>query len=414
MTMIRFFFTGLAVALALSACGGGGGGGGSGAPVSSVATGQFLDSKVQGLRYSSGNQTGITDAEGRFTYQPGTNITFSVGNFTIGTVASNSIVTASVLTPVNLAAGADVTHPSVITIARFLMMLDQDGNPDNGITISPAVQAAAANWPIINFLSTTYFTTGAFDSDANVQAIVASVSAADSRAAVLPTATAAQSHLTTTMYCGMGGGYLGNWSGRYTQTGNVSGSWNGVIDPITGNMMGHITGSGADITVGTTVMTRAIANLTVHTTGLVDFIMNGTVTMSGSVMGGSWLDNTNPSNTGNGPFTGSRISFALPAGASGNVYQGTMIGSAVGYSPPSYEFSAYSFAISNNGSVSGAGKNLTTNTDFTVSGSVTGSTITGTSSLGDTFTGTVNANGTVTGTYSHAPFSGSFNACRPM
>ena len=128
----------------LTACGGGGGGGGGDA--SNIYTGQYIDSPVQGLDYVTATQSGTTDSQGNFRYEAGEEITFSIGDVVLGTTYAKSIIT-----PLDLVAGAaDETDPTVTNILRLLQSLDVDGNPDNTITITPQI-ASEVNGRPINF-----------------------------------------------------------------------------------------------------------------------------------------------------------------------------------------------------------------------------------------------------------------------
>lgn len=118
---IRFYFVFLFSAVFLTACNN------DSAP--KIKQGQFIDSAVQGLRYTSGNQSGTTDANGQFSYEEGGDIQFYIGGIFLGKATGSSIVT-----PIDLVEDAtDLSHPTVINITRFLQTLDDDGNPENGI-----------------------------------------------------------------------------------------------------------------------------------------------------------------------------------------------------------------------------------------------------------------------------------------
>lgn len=94
-------------------------------------TGQFVDSMVTGLIYTTPTLKGTTDSEGKFQYLTGETVTFSIGDVTIGSGTAKPI-----MTPVDLVPGArDETHQTVKNIARFLLSLDDDEDPSNGITI---------------------------------------------------------------------------------------------------------------------------------------------------------------------------------------------------------------------------------------------------------------------------------------
>jgi hypothetical protein len=123
----------------LASCGGGSGsssGNDNGGGV--VLSGQFKDSYVQGLRYTTATHSGLTDANGTFYYLSGEKVTLSVGGVILGATAGAPLVTPGDLVPGN----QGLSSSTAVNIARFLQTLDDDGNPDNGITIPPATHAA--------------------------------------------------------------------------------------------------------------------------------------------------------------------------------------------------------------------------------------------------------------------------------
>ena len=124
------------LAMAMSACGGGGGGSSSDPTVSQ---GRFVDAAVEGITYTSGGQTGLTDVNGTFSYETGQPVTFSIGGITIGTVTGSAIIT-----PVQLVNNAtDETDLVVTNIVQFLLTVDADHNSANGIQITQAIRDAA-------------------------------------------------------------------------------------------------------------------------------------------------------------------------------------------------------------------------------------------------------------------------------
>ncbi len=147
------------LALTLTACGGGGSGsggagGGSSNTGNSGATptsqGQFIDGPVKGLSYTrnGGPETPFTSANGGFSFLPGETLEFSLGNISLGnflTEAATSLVTPEVFS----------NDPNnAINITRFLLALDKDGNPDNGIEISLVVRDAASQFTgAVDFLN---------------------------------------------------------------------------------------------------------------------------------------------------------------------------------------------------------------------------------------------------------------------
>jgi len=91
----------------------------------SVGTGYYVDSAVSGINYKCGSQEGITDANGAFTFEKGKSCAFYLGDIKFRDVASADLVD-----------GAHVVETDV-KVAQLLQTLDTDGNPANGITITP-------------------------------------------------------------------------------------------------------------------------------------------------------------------------------------------------------------------------------------------------------------------------------------
>ena len=173
----------LTVAL-IQACSSGDGG--------SITTlnGQFIDSPVQGVSYSAGGVSGITAADGGFTYVSGDTLSLSIGDINLGNGAARHI-----FTPLILAGTADPSSATVVNIASFLLTLDDDGNSDNGILISEAVRAAATGMTVNFAQSTTDFA-----ADGNVQTVVASLTALTTAGArSLVDAATAEAHLRSTL-----------------------------------------------------------------------------------------------------------------------------------------------------------------------------------------------------------------------
>src|SRR6202140_2376929 len=168
-------------------------------PAGTAAAGGFRRDTVIGLGYVSGSHSGLTDKSGAFTYEEGQGITFSVGAVSIGTVPTAK----NLLTPVDLVAQGTGTSNRVLNVVRFLMMLDQDGNANNGLQISAAVTAAAASWAPVDFDTTDLPTT--------LGPIIQQASAADGVSHVLPDAPTAQAHLRAGFYCTHSGNYYGTF-----------------------------------------------------------------------------------------------------------------------------------------------------------------------------------------------------------
>ncbi|WP_339721380.1 DsbA family protein [uncultured Paraglaciecola sp.] len=163
---IRVVFT-LPLFYLMVACGGGGSSNNNETkePTNNVVTaeGVFIDSPVEGLSFKSGSVEGVTDVNGTFTYEVGTEVTFSLGGIVIGSATG-----AAILSPLSLVAdAADETDPTVVNIAAFLQTLDDDGDPENGITITSTQQAEASDLSI-NFQQSVFD----FEFDADVQNVV--------------------------------------------------------------------------------------------------------------------------------------------------------------------------------------------------------------------------------------------------
>ncbi len=196
--MLRSRISAVLVALTLAACSDGSGVGSSG-----VGSGQFKDSNTQGLNYVSGDLSGVTLEDGTFKFETGGTVTFKLGAVVLGTTEGGSIVT-----PVDLVPDGSSSSPAVQNIVRFLMMLDSNGDPSDGITISAAVQEAAVDWLPMDFGAIGY---GAALSTALAAANEADPDNAENR--TISDAAAAQSHLESTLLCSYAGAYEGTFSG---------------------------------------------------------------------------------------------------------------------------------------------------------------------------------------------------------
>jgi hypothetical protein len=168
-------------------------------PAGSAETGVFRSDTVIGLGYVSGAHSGLTDKSGAFTYEEGQGVTFSVGTVSIGGLPT----ARTLVTPVDLVAQGTSASNRVLNVVRFLMMLDQDGNANNGIQISAAVTAAAASWTPVDFDTTDLPTT--------LAPIIQQANTADGTSHVLPDAATAQAHLRTAYYCTRSGNYYGTF-----------------------------------------------------------------------------------------------------------------------------------------------------------------------------------------------------------
>lgn len=133
--------TTLAIAGTLAACGGGGGSSSTATATSPVLTGQFVDSAVINVSYStSSGLLGNTDANGNYSYRAGDTVKFSIGKIVLGEGRA-----AATLTPIDLVRGAtSLDNPNVVKILQVLQTLDDDLDPSNGIKIPDAVVSRLA------------------------------------------------------------------------------------------------------------------------------------------------------------------------------------------------------------------------------------------------------------------------------
>ncbi|MDD2906664.1 MAG: hypothetical protein PHC74_10200 [Sulfurimonas sp.] len=121
--------------LLLSGCSGGGT---SDTTPQTAATnvGMFVDGPVHGLQYSSKSHSGSTDSSGFFYFTSGEEVTFKVGSITLG---KRSITTAdSLVTPLNLVTGGNISDYRVVEALRILQTLDED-KTDNVITMPSVI-----------------------------------------------------------------------------------------------------------------------------------------------------------------------------------------------------------------------------------------------------------------------------------
>ena len=114
-------------------------------PLPPALTGQFVDSAVGGIQYERVNINGIavegeTDANGNFEYFRGDRIIFKIGDLKLPEISPKNFVT-----PLSFFRTDNPVAPQIANLARLLQSLDTDGNPENGITISPQARFFAQN-----------------------------------------------------------------------------------------------------------------------------------------------------------------------------------------------------------------------------------------------------------------------------
>lgn len=380
--------------LALTGCGGGGGDddeGGSTTPPPPPPTAQgiFKDSNVAGLSYASGGQTGVTSAGGGFTYEIGQPITFRVGNVTLGSIGSAGA--KDLVTPIDLVAGGTSGVVEVQNRVRFLMMLDTDGDPLNGITIADSVRTRAQQWTQVDFATA--------DLPGALATIIADVRSATGGAHVLPDTDAARNHLTATFRCAFSGGFRGTYAGDDRGRFGMLVGTNGAVFGIgysTDDQTGFTTGPNS-FPVSVDQQRNFIAGTT--TTGA---SFTGRFTTPNDVSG-TWRLGA----TEDGTFTGARVgglANALYRFTGGYVENG---GGDAGL---------FTFDVSATDQVAGFAYSIPGDELIALTGSVNGTTLSGTTSTGMSFTATLNkTTGLITaGTYTGAGVTGVFSGggCR--
>ena len=131
----------IASTLVLTACGGGGSSDSkqAGSTANNKSTAYFVDNAVIGLRYKCGADADfqLTGEQGILSCAAGETVSFYVGDLLLGEVTMAA--GTSFVTPLSLAtSAAGIDENMVANIARLLISIDVDQDPDNGIQIDPA------------------------------------------------------------------------------------------------------------------------------------------------------------------------------------------------------------------------------------------------------------------------------------
>lgn len=121
----------------LMACGGDGSSS-SNNDLPTTQTGVFLDSPVVNIGYKTETLSGVTSSTGEYKYVAGETVTFFIGDLELP-----SVIAKGTVTPLDLAVSNDTSDPQAVNILRLLQTLDEDGNADNGITITDTAKASA-------------------------------------------------------------------------------------------------------------------------------------------------------------------------------------------------------------------------------------------------------------------------------
>lgn len=351
---------------------------------SSTRTGVFKDSNVSGLAFVSGNQSGYTNANGQFTYESGQTVTFAVGGVTIGSATGSSVIT-----PLDLVPGSTTASSQVQNIIRFLMMLDEDGNPDNGITISESTRAAAQTWAQVNFATT--------DLASELDTIISSAMGSNPFAETLPDESTAKAHFESTLRCTYAGAFEGSYSG------GDRGTFGFIVDALTGYVYGiaySITGDELMSISGSTPIGYS------QNPSFISGNVSGGTTYQGQFsspdrVSGSW---ENDIYGYSGTFSGSRI-----GGASDALYRYT--GQFSEYSGD--DLGVIAFDVNSANRITGIAYSVDEDTVYNLTGTLSGKTVNVTLSNNATASGTLDVTtGQMSGTWS-APdgSSGVFSGC---
>ncbi|MGF2734108.1 hypothetical protein [Marinobacter sp. DUT-1] len=151
-------FGSLALAVALSGCGGSGSSSSTTVTEDTTTpentkTGIFTDSAVANIRYQTATQSDFTSALGEYEYVEGETVTFSIGGIELPPVPATGRVTPADMT------AEESSADQLTNILRLLQSLDEDGNPDNGITITAETHAALENTLLVVDQSAAEFET---------------------------------------------------------------------------------------------------------------------------------------------------------------------------------------------------------------------------------------------------------------
>lgn len=308
-----------------------------------TASGQFKDSNTSGLSYVSGDQSGVTGADGSFTYEEGNTVTFSVGSVEIGTATGKSVVT-----PIDLVSGGSSDSVEVKNIVRFLVMLDSDGNPSNGINIHPNVQTIADSWSSVDFSDG--------DLDGQLGGIISDAASMDGGTHVVPDANTAKLHLESTLRCVHAGAFKG------TFTGDDSGIFGFLVDALTGEVNGAANDNVSLANGEDWVELSGAAVSLDQTAGFVAGSSVDGVTFSGNFtsvnnVSGTWLHS---SDNASGTYSGSRIGGAVNAKFR---FTGLYEGDGEGI---------FAFDVDDSGNVTGISVDMSDTVVTSVTGTVTG------------------------------------------
>lgn len=373
----RAFLCLAALTSLLAACGGGGGSsGGSGG---GTATGYFKDSNVSGLGYRSGGLGGVTGEDGSFRYETGGTVRFFVGNVVLGETMGKSVIT-----PIDLVRDGSLGSSEARRVVQFLMTLDRDGDPDNGIQISPQLREMAGNWQPVDF--------SAADFESRMAPILSDISSVEGRDVSLTDANRAYLHLRSTLHCIYSGAYKGGFGGGASGVFGMMVSADGGVSGIAFSD-GEYAELNGSVNLGGTRMIFGMEDSATGTAFAGLFSTPDGIT-------GKWQSTAY---SVSGSFTGSRVGGALDAAYR---FTGSYSGDDHGL---------FAFDIEDTGRITGIAYSLGADEEYPLTGQLSGTTLSVTASNGTKATGSIDmARGTLGGSWSGKGEEGVFvgSGCR--
>lgn len=178
-------------------------------PVLDTAMGRFIGGPAAGISYLSGEVSGATDSQGYFEYQL-INGAPQLVDFSFNGVEIGSTLGEAIITPLDLSGSSSIDDLYIINVTRFLVMLDSDSDPSNGIVLSQVLidSMNQFNW------ETPDFSNNNFEFSAEIINLIADINSVDSQNHSLPTTLMAQMYLRNSLSCLSSGVYAGEFGGE--------------------------------------------------------------------------------------------------------------------------------------------------------------------------------------------------------
>ena len=108
----------------------------------------MLAGPIIGMKYQTPTMSGVTNDKGEFQFLPGESITFSVGDIVLGSTKASQRVNLAQLNDRVRGNIDKIRDPSMTNMARFVQTLDQDGDIENGVTITPQAHKIIGRRPL--------------------------------------------------------------------------------------------------------------------------------------------------------------------------------------------------------------------------------------------------------------------------